>query len=154
LKTQVVGKKHFTLLPPLAAPCIRETWVPYATYSPKDSISSIRQALDEPLTLDFEPEGYVPAPIWDPDRPEENTSPYSMHAKPFLVTLEPGDMLYLPTGWYHKVKLEADPVENFCCSVNHWYHMDYDGPNHTTSIFIRDLFRGPEPKHESKEDEV
>jgi jumonji domain-containing protein 7 len=122
-------------------------------YSPSNNISNVQQALNETLKLNFDAEGYIPAPLWDPGRPEENTTPYSKHAKPFLVTLEPGDMLYLPNGWYHKVNLEADPIEGFCCSVNHWYPMDYDGPNHSMTKFIRDLFRGPEPSNMLKDKE-
>lgn len=41
----------------------------------------------------------VPFALWDPDRPGENATAYSALAQPMRVTLEPGDMLYLPAMW-------------------------------------------------------
>jgi jumonji domain-containing protein 7 len=41
----------------------------------------------------------VPFAIWDPDLPETNPTPYSNLAQPIRVTLEAGDMLYLPCMW-------------------------------------------------------
>ena len=53
------------------------------------------------LELELEPETDDPVPFatWDPDRPRDNTTPYSHLADPMRVTLEPGDMLYLPCMW-------------------------------------------------------
>lgn len=42
----------------------------------------------------------VPFVIWDPDKPEENATRYSKLAEPMRVTLEEGDMLYLPAMWW------------------------------------------------------
>ena len=41
----------------------------------------------------------VPFAIWDPDKPDENATRYSKLAEPMRVTLEEGDMLYLPAMW-------------------------------------------------------
>ena len=46
-----------------------------------------------------EQEVTVPFAIWDPDKPEENATRYSKLAEPMRVTLEEGDMLYLPAMW-------------------------------------------------------
>lgn len=63
-----------------------------ATYRRRDN--------DQDLALELDPEGDdVPFAIWDPDRPEENVTAYSHLAKPMRVTLDPGDMLYLPAMW-------------------------------------------------------
>lgn len=43
--------------------------------------------------------GPVPFATWDPDDPEVNATPLSRLAEPIRVTLEKGDMLYLPAMW-------------------------------------------------------
>lgn len=47
---------------------------------------------------DSEPEG-VPFATWDPDRPDGNATTYSKLIEPMRVTLDKGDMLYLPAMW-------------------------------------------------------
>ena len=41
----------------------------------------------------------VPLATWDPDDAERNSRHVSALAKPLRVTLDPGDMLYLPAMW-------------------------------------------------------
>jgi jumonji domain-containing protein 7 len=63
----------------------------------------------------------VPFATWDPDVPEANATPYSQLADPMEVILEPGDMLYLPAMWYHKVSQFCTPQdEGFVLAVNYW----------------------------------
>lgn len=50
------------------------------------------------LEMDSDAEA-VPFAIWDPDRPEGNATGFSYLARPLRVTLNPGDMLYLPAMW-------------------------------------------------------
>ena len=39
------------------------------------------------------------------------------------VTLGPGDLLYLPFGWWHEVHAEPDEARGgLCASVSHFYH--------------------------------
>ncbi|RDW94805.1 putative phospholipase a2 protein [Coleophoma crateriformis] len=87
---QIIGQKHFVLLPPLAFPCINEQELQPAIYEKEGE--SLRMRIE-----DGEPK--VPFAIWDPDRPTENTTEYSHLANPMRVTLEAGDMLYLPALW-------------------------------------------------------
>jgi jumonji domain-containing protein 7 len=47
-----------------------------------------------------EGEEEVPFAVWDPDTPGENSTRYSALAQPMRVTLNPGDMLYLPCMWW------------------------------------------------------
>jgi peptidyl-lysine (3S)-dioxygenase / protease len=114
----VKGTKHVVLVPPVAAACVNEKRLPAATYkaSGSDSIHGIPDEvtaeLDEPFEL-------VPFATWDPDYPKQNTTSYSRLAIPLRVTLEAGDVLYLPAMWYHKISLTCGP-EGFCCSVNFW----------------------------------
>ncbi|ERS95798.1 hypothetical protein HMPREF1624_07874 [Sporothrix schenckii ATCC 58251] len=111
---QILGQKHFVLLPPLCQPCVNEQYLPQYSYAPSDG----------GLTLAPEgadgPNNRVPFAVWDPDAPSANTTPYSGLAEPMRVTLNPGDMLYLPAMWYHKVSQTASD-EGICVAVNYWY---------------------------------
>lgn len=130
---QIRGQKHFVLLPPLAAPCVNEKPLPGATYRLQDpeEPASIVARLDEPRQE-------VPVATWDPDMPAERTTPYSHLAHPMRVTLNEGDVLYLPAMWFHKVSQSCGP-EGFCCAVNYWYDLDFSGSFWATNAFIRDV---------------
>ncbi|KAJ3534365.1 hypothetical protein NM208_g7565 [Fusarium decemcellulare] len=131
---QVLGRKHFVLLPSLCHPCVNEQPLRPATYK--------RAEHDLQLEMDSDNE-LVPFAIWDPDRPEENATPFSHLAQPLRVTLNPGDMLYLPAMWYHKVSQScAEEDEGFVLAVNYWYDLDFNGPLYPTSAFVRDISLG------------
>ncbi|KAJ4351294.1 uncharacterized protein N0V89_006633 [Didymosphaeria variabile] len=138
---QVLGKKHFVLLPPVEAPCVNEKAVLAATYGndgPPDSTLHLKK--DMVVKIDGAEEGeegqYVPFATWDPDRPEEHTTPFSRYSQALRVTLEEGDMLYLPALWYHKVGQSCN-AEGLCCAVNYWYDLDFSGGFWATSSFVR-----------------
>lgn len=45
--------------------------------------------------------------------------------QPIDVTVEPGDALYLPTGWWHRVSQSgADGKEGPVIAVNWWYDVE------------------------------
>ncbi|KAF2998405.1 hypothetical protein E8E14_004470 [Neopestalotiopsis sp. 37M] len=113
---QIAGQKHFVLLPALCQPCINEQELRPAIYVRRDGG-------DNKLELKLEEEGdHVPFAVWDPDRSHANTTRYSHLAQPMRVTLNPGDMLYLPAMWYHKVS-QSCSEEGLCVAVNYWYVM-------------------------------
>lgn len=119
---QVLGQKHFVLLPPLCQPCVNEQ--PLQQYNYKRAGESLTMEKEE-LDPEARPEGddgenTVPFAVWDPDAPSTNTTTYSSLAEPMRVTLNPGDMLYLPAMWYHKVSQSASE-EGICVAVNYWY---------------------------------
>ena len=107
---QIRGQKHFVLMPPICAPCVNEQTVPLARYAQvNDSLQ--HQVVDPPQS--------VPVPTWDSDMPKERSVPLSECAQPMHVTLDIGDMMYLPAMWYHKVS-QSCGKEGFSCSVNYW----------------------------------
>lgn len=88
---QIIGQKHFVLLPPLAYPCVAERELSPASY---------RRSGDGSIVMVREDGDKVPFATWDPDDIEGSGTKYSKFAKPMKVTLNKGDMLYLPTLWY------------------------------------------------------
>jgi jumonji domain-containing protein 7 len=86
---QIIGQKHFVLLPPLACACVNEKELTPASY--------VRDGGE--LVVKREEGEKVPFAVWDPDGKGEGTR-YSELARPVRVTLGKGDMLYLPALWY------------------------------------------------------
>lgn len=123
------GQKHFVLLPPISMPCVNEQRLRKGRYVPKN--------IELEVELDGEAEP-VPVAIWDPDLPDKLTTRYSALAKPLRVTLNEGDMLYLPAMWYHKVS-QTVGEEGFVCAVNYWYDMDFSGQFWTSYNFMQDV---------------
>lgn len=93
---QVQGQKHFVLLPPHCHPCVNERLLRAGTYARNEQDSRLHLVMDED---EGEEVDAVPFAIWDPDQPDENVTPYSKLAEPMRVTLQQGDMLYLPAMW-------------------------------------------------------
>jgi hypothetical protein len=122
---QIIGQKHFVLLPSLAYACANEMELNSAHYS----------RTDDGFEITREENDKVPFATWDPDSGENGTQ-YSKLARPVRATLEEGDMLYLPALWYvrnvpsleedaddrryHKVS-QSSSKEGICCAVNYWY---------------------------------
>lgn len=112
---QVRGRKHFTLLPPLSIPCVKERRLPVARYV-SDGLSRFgvtkRPKLDDPIEL-------RPVPTRDPDDLPSGEGDICTLSRPLQIMLDEGDMMYLPALWYHKVT-QTCGTEGFCCSVNYW----------------------------------
>ncbi|KAF2262945.1 Clavaminate synthase-like protein, partial [Lojkania enalia] len=133
---QILGRKHFVLLPPVEAACVNERSVLAGTYRPREE-GKWDEGLDDLVIVVDEPEEYVPFATWDPDAPT-NTPPYSSLSQPLRVTLEEGDMLYLPALWYHKVSQSCND-EGLCCAVNYWYDLDFSGNLWSMASFARGI---------------
>jgi len=123
---QIIGQKHFVLLPPLDYACVNEQELAPASYRRDDGGA---------MEIVKENGEKVPFATWDPDR-EGNETAYSEFAKPMRVTLMPGDILYLPALWYHKVS-QSCSEEGICCAVNYWFDMEFGGSFYPLCNFAR-----------------
>lgn len=150
---QILGEKHFVLLPPVEAPCVNEKSVLAGTYVQRDEGVGGNEVIKKKglvVRID-EPVEYVPFATWDPDVLEENGTRYSGYSRPLRVTLEEGDMLYLPALWYHKVSQSCNE-EGLCCAVNYWYDLDFSGSFWSTANLVRSV--GLLSMEEKGQDEV
>jgi peptidyl-lysine (3S)-dioxygenase / protease len=89
---QIIGQKHFVLLPGLSYACVSEKELQPATYV---------RSKDGGLEILGEDGDRVPFATWDPDVGEGKglRTKYTKFARPMRVTLEKSDMLYLPAQW-------------------------------------------------------
>lgn len=157
----VRGSKTFTLLPPtefyclhgslsstihpsedeVDSPAFTEQIYPHATYTftPPCNFSITRTVPS--LTLPW-----IPV---DPVSPDLKRYPRFKHARPMQVTLEKGDMLYLPALWFHRVAQDVgdSPASNSgeeevekqraTVAANWWYDMDMSSPLWSFCSFLR-----------------
>jgi hypothetical protein len=105
------GEKKFILHPPTDAP-----FIPYDWYLP----ARYKKIGDNFDIIDGESEK-IPWVSVDPLRDCSKLHPLYKHAKPIFCTVQAGQMLYLPSLWFHHVQ-----QSHACIAVNFWYDMDYD----------------------------
>uniref|UniRef100_A0A9J7Z7J6 Bifunctional peptidase and (3S)-lysyl hydroxylase JMJD7 n=1 Tax=Cyprinus carpio carpio TaxID=630221 RepID=A0A9J7Z7J6_CYPCA len=109
----ISGQKDFILLPPTDRP-----FTPYELYQP----ATYRQKEDGNFEIvDEEDTTKVPWIPLDPLNPDFDRYPSYRLAKPLLCTVKAGEMLYLPSLWFHHVR-----QSHGCIAVNFWYDMEYD----------------------------
>jgi hypothetical protein len=77
-------------------------------FSPKD----LRSLYPQPMYMNV---GIAHHSAVDIDRPDFEKYPRLRHAEPWEASLSPGDMLFIPTAWWHQVYTEETGA-----SVNHW----------------------------------
>ncbi|KAG1754044.1 cupin-like domain-containing protein [Suillus paluster] len=113
--TVIRGRKHFTLLPPCEGWCLRERMYPHAVYDRSDNSNglSVVPSLDNPQVRW--------SSVFDPNLP--GSLPPEAH--PMHITLEAGDTLYLPVGWWHYVKQSGSTT----IALNWWYDAEVRGMN-------------------------
>ncbi|XP_043696092.1 bifunctional peptidase and (3S)-lysyl hydroxylase Jmjd7 isoform X2 [Telopea speciosissima] len=104
----ISGEKHFLLLPPTDVHRMYVRDYPAAHYSYSQDTGEFTLELEKPLR-------YVPWCSVNPypssgDRDRELTS-FSLYfngPKPFECTVKPGEVLYLPSMWFHHVRQSPD----------------------------------------------
>ncbi|KAK9721492.1 hypothetical protein K7432_003373 [Basidiobolus ranarum] len=115
----IAGTKIFTLLPPTDYYCLHEKEYPAATWA-KDHNGEFVIKPEVPETM-------VPWISLDPTKPEYSKFPRFQYANPLTVEVNPGDMLYLPSMWYHHVAQREDS-NGRVLAVNYWYDVEYGTP--------------------------
>ncbi|KAI5479833.1 phospholipase A2 [Pseudohyphozyma bogoriensis] len=136
------GTKTFTLYPPTEFACMHESLYPTASYH-----------FTPPSTFTLHPSSPAQQTPWipiDPLSPSLSEHPRFVYARPMKVTLNPGDMLYLPSLWYHFVEQDVGPFPfgdevaeeggngvEAAVAVNWWYDMSFEGEAWSLSQFVR-----------------
>ncbi|XP_078133513.1 bifunctional peptidase and (3S)-lysyl hydroxylase JMJD7 [Sander vitreus] len=109
----ISGEKNFILLPPTDRP-----FIPYGVYQP----AVYRQRGDGEFEIvdqsDAEKVPWIPLDPLDPDL--ERYPGYGA-ARPLRCSVKAGEMLYLPSLWFHHVTQSHGAI-----AVNFWYDMEYD----------------------------
>nr|XP_057947233.1 bifunctional peptidase and (3S)-lysyl hydroxylase Jmjd7-like [Doryrhamphus excisus] len=109
----ISGQKNFILLPPTDRP-----FIPYGRYQP----AVYRQQDNGDFkVVDQRDSDKVPWIPLDPLNPDLERYPMYRRARPLHCSVKAGEMLYLPSLWFHHVQ-----QSHGCMAVNFWYDMDFD----------------------------
>ncbi|XP_022340537.2 bifunctional peptidase and (3S)-lysyl hydroxylase Jmjd7-like isoform X2 [Crassostrea virginica] len=108
----VKGWKKFLLIPPTDA-----GFVPYETYQ----AAKFKERDGEFHIEDDEETDRVPWIAVNPLDPDLVKYPDFGKARGVEVTVKEGEILYLPSLWYHHVR-----QSHGCIAVNYWYDMQFD----------------------------
>ena len=108
----IKGKKIFTLIPPSDRPFIYYEKFPVANHKFAGGKWTIEHH--------HESEKVPWIPI-DPLKPDLVKYPNFVHANPLQVTVNEGEMLFLPSMWFHHVQQTDNTI-----AINYWYDMQFD----------------------------
>ncbi|KAL1315915.1 lysine-specific demethylase JMJ32-like [Arachis hypogaea] len=121
----VSGEKHFILLPPTDVHRLYIRQYPAATYRYSSDTGEFDLELEEPIR-------YVPwcsvDPFPPPEKLHEEVSKFPLYfngPKPFECTVKAGEILYLPSMWFHHVR-QSSGDGGCTIAVNYWYDMQFD----------------------------
>ncbi|XP_011301391.1 jmjC domain-containing protein 7 [Fopius arisanus] len=116
----VSGEKEFILHPPTDLP-----WIPYRKYPSavykRDKSSWKIQSVPQNHSDDSSGGDYIPWITVDPLKPDYVRYPMYKNATTVKVSVQAGDVLYLPSLWFHHVQ-----QSQACIAINFWYDMEYD----------------------------
>ncbi|KAL1926170.1 hypothetical protein VTP01DRAFT_6035 [Rhizomucor pusillus] len=126
------GQKTFVLLPPTEYYCLHESIYPNAIYKPVQDGEKLKiEPLDPPSSTPWIP--------LDPLKPDLEKYPRFKHAKPIVITVNEGEMLYLPALWFHQVLQKGDQG---VIAINAWYDIDYRNSLYPSMGLFRNLIAG------------
>ncbi|OSD04660.1 Clavaminate synthase-like protein [Trametes coccinea BRFM310] len=127
--TVLRGSKQFTLLPPTEGWCLKERRYPHATY--------VRSPVTSQLELVPSP-AETPLVRWSSVTDPTDPTALPAEAHPIHITVNAGETLYLPAGWWHYVCQRG-----FTVAVNYWYDMEGRGMSWVWLNFLRDTEEPP-----------
>ncbi|XP_024525057.1 jmjC domain-containing protein 7 isoform X2 [Selaginella moellendorffii] len=120
----VAGEKHFTLLPPVDVHRLYIRDYPAASYvpSPEDERKLVMRS-DRPRRM-------VPWASVDPECRHQDKHKFPRYfssggGEPFHCTVGAGEILYLPSMWFHHVTQRPDSGGR-TIAINFWYDMAFD----------------------------
>lgn len=138
----ISGYKDFILIPPTDLPFVPRTKFPTGNYKTDESGEMVIDPIVDGMILNnlktivsillAAYANSIPITVndknvdieWvsiDPLNPDLTKYPDYVKATAFEVRLNAGDILYLPSLWYHHVR-----QSHKCIAINFWYDMDYD----------------------------
>lgn len=127
------GSKKFTLFPPVDEVVLPTKFVRTGKYAFDEMTGVFSTILDEAGQDDEEPPR-IPWIAVDPLQARNsiiNEHPSYASASPRTVTVSEGEILYLPSGWYHHVQQQCGAWDDGspapCIAINYWYDMEYEG---------------------------
>jgi len=140
----VQGTKTFDLLPPTEFYCLHEQVFPSGQYEYDDEQKTWHIRSNDSKTP------WIPV---DPAHADLDKYPRFKHARPLSVTLQRGDILYLPALWFHKVSQTPsdDPEVPLAIAVNWWYDLAYDSPTWTLARLVRKMALAADGRDEEEE---
>ena len=139
----LAGEKTFTLFPPTDLPFLEERSYRSVSYSQRADDSGKFDLIPLPAPGENEPDLRIrPWLSVDPDA--KNAAArwprYAAHANPLRVTVRAGEVLYLPSLWFHHVRQRADCPNGFTIAVNMWYDMRF-GVQYVHHCLLQELSR-------------
>lgn len=121
----VTGQKHFLLLPPTDVHRMYIRDYPAAHYHYAKDTGEFKLELEDPIR-------YVPwcsvNPYPSPSTKKRDMARFPLYfegPKPFECTVKAGEILYLPSMWFHHVRQTPDS-SGLTVAVNYWYDMQFD----------------------------
>ncbi|XP_021700731.1 jmjC domain-containing protein 7 [Aedes aegypti] len=113
----ISGYKDFILIPPVDLHNVPRKKYPMGIYMQEDDGTMVV----EPILDEICKPRLIEWVSIDPLEPDLERYPQYANATAYEIRVNAGDMLYLPSLWYHHVR-----QSHKCIAVNFWYDMDYD----------------------------
>lgn len=121
----VTGEKTFTLLPPCDAYRMHLAQYPVATCCDTPHGLHIIQSPDSQRVLWSPIEDLASNECSEEYKRQHSAYFDPLLPKPFIVTVKAGEILYLPSLWWHQVE-QTTGKDNMVIAVNYWYDMQFD----------------------------